>query len=223
MHLLEIARLDARAADEFRRLRRRRRRAVELRRTAARPRRRPPDARPRRPPRPPCRARDSCAPDRRAGGARRTSARVSGVPRIERPIGWSGNAMRLQIFEHQVVGRVLGGADLLHDDVLLALKLLRIEGRIGEDVGEHVERERHVGAQHARVIGGGLDAGRGVEIAADRLDLLGDLARGAALGALERHVLEEMRNAVLVRRARRGCRSRPRRRARRFADAASRR
>ena len=28
---------------------------------------------------------------------------------------------------------------------------------------------------------------------------LGDLARGAALGALERHVLEQMRDAVLVR------------------------
>ena len=40
--------------------------------------------------------------------------------------------------------------------------------------------------------------GRGVEVAADGLDLLGDLARGAARGALERHVLEQMRNAVLV-------------------------
>ena len=53
--------------------------------------------------------------------------------------------------------------------------------------------------QHAGVIGGGLDAGGGVEVAADRLDLLGDLARGAPRGALERHVLEQMRDAVLVR------------------------
>ena len=85
----------------------------------------------------------------------------------------------LEIFEDQVVGRVLGGADFLHDDVLLARELLRLEGRIGEDVGQHVERERHVGAQHARVIGRALDAGRRIEIAADRLDLLGDLPRGA--------------------------------------------
>ena len=91
------------------------------------------------------------------------------------------------------------GADLLHDDVLLAREFFRLEGRIGEDVGEHIERERHVGAQHARVIGRGLDAGRRIEVAADRLDLLGDLARGAVRGALERHVLEEMRDAVLVR------------------------
>ncbi len=53
-------------------------------------------------------------------------------------------------------------------------------------------------SQHARIIGRGLDRGRGIEVAADRLDFLGDLARGAALGALERHVFEQMRNAVLV-------------------------
>ena len=47
-------------------------------------------------------------------------------------------------------------------------------------------------------IGGRFDAGRGIEIAADRLDLLGDLARGAPLGALEGHVFEQMRDAVLV-------------------------
>ena len=63
---------------------------------------------------------------------------------------------------------------------------------------EHVERERHVGAQDARVIGRALDAGRRIEIAADRFDLLGDLARGALLRPLEGHVLEEMRDAVLV-------------------------
>ena len=33
----------------------------------------------------------------------------------------------------------------------------------------------------------------------DRLDLLGNLARGAPRRALERHVLEQMRDAVLVR------------------------
>ena len=104
----------------------------------------------------------------------------------------------LQVLEDQVVGRVLGRADLLHDDVLLARELFRLEGRIGEDVGQHVERERHVGAQHARIVGGAFDAGRGVEVAADRLDLLGDLPRGAPRRALERHVLEQMRDAVLV-------------------------
>ena len=52
---------------------------------------------------------------------------------------------RLQIFEHQIVGRVLDRADLLHDDVLLARDLVGIEGGRRQDVGQDVERERHVG------------------------------------------------------------------------------
>ena len=109
-----------------------------------------------------------------------------------------GERGRLQVVEHDVVGRVLRGPDLLHDDVLLARELFRIERRIGQNVGEHVERQRHVGPEHARIIGGHLHAGRRVEIAADRLDLLGDLPGGAPRRALERHVLQEMRDAVLV-------------------------
>ena len=106
--------------------------------------------------------------------------------------------MTLQVLENEIVRRVGDRADLLDDDVLLAHQLLAVESRFGQDVGEHVERERHVGLEHARVIGRGLGAGRRVEIAADRLDLLGDLARGAPPRALERHVFEEMRDAVLV-------------------------
>ena len=133
--------------------------------------------------------RELAAVERAHGLARaedRTADRLAGIRRLLQPV------------EHEVVGRVLGGADLLHDHVLLALQFLRIERRLGQDVGQHVERERHVGLEHARVIGGGLVTGRGVEIAADRLDLLGDLARGAPRRALERHVLEQMRDAVLV-------------------------
>ena len=103
------------------------------------------------------------------------------------------------MLEHDVVGGILRRADLLHDHALLALQFVRHEGRIGEDVGEHVERQRHVGLHHPRIIGRGLGRGAGVEIAADRLDLLDDLARGAPRGALEGHVFQQMRDAVLVR------------------------
>jgi hypothetical protein len=109
-----------------------------------------------------------------------------------------GKRARLQVIEHQIVGRVFGCPDLLHDHVLLALEFVRIECGVRENVGQHVERERHIGFQHACVVGGGLKARRGVDVAAHRLDLLGDLARATALGALERHVLQEMRDAVLV-------------------------
>src|SRR3954469_8392956 len=107
-------------------------------------------------------------------------------------------AKLIEMLEHHVIGRILRRADFLHNHALFALELVRHEGWIGEDVGQHVERQRHVGLHHARIISGGLGRGAGVEIAADRLDLLDDLARGARGGTLERHVLEQMRDAVLV-------------------------
>ena len=55
--------------------------------------------------------------------------------------------------------------------------------------------------QHMGEIASLLDAGLGVEIAADVLDRLGDLARVAAARALERHMLEEMREPVLLARS----------------------
>ena len=130
-------------------------------------------------------------------------ARIDRAHRLGRPEDRAPDRLvrerdALQVFEDEIVGRVLHGADFLHDHVLLAREFLRLEGRIGEDVRQHVEGERHVGAQDARVIGRALDAGRRIEIAADRFDLFGDLARGALLRALEGHVLEEMRDAVLV-------------------------
>ena len=62
-----------------------------------------------------------------------------------------GEGAFLEKFENQVLGRVVGGADFLHDHVLLAREFVGIEGRRGENVGEDVERERHVVAEHARV------------------------------------------------------------------------
>ena len=144
-------------------------------------------------------------------GAAIVAREIGGKPRtIERAYGrgraqdratdrLTGEGGLLQPVPDEIVRGVLGRADLLHDDVLLAPELLGIERGIGEDVGKHVERERNIGPQNARVIGGGLDRGRRIEVAADRLDLLGDLARAAARGAFERHVLEQMRDAMLVR------------------------
>ena len=80
-----------------------------------------------------------------------------------------------------VLGRIERGADLLQDDVLLALQLVRVEHRVPQDVGEDVEGERHVVLEDAGVVGRRLDAGRGVDLAADRLDLLGDV--GAPSGS----------------------------------------
>ncbi len=97
-----------------------------------------------------------------------------------------------------VVRRIQRRPDLLHDDVLFARQFLRIEGRVLQDIGQDIEGQRHVVLEDAGVIGGRLDAGGGVHLAADSLDLLGDFQRRAFARALEGHVLEQMGEAVLL-------------------------
>jgi hypothetical protein len=87
-------------------------------------------------------------------------------------------------------------ADFLQDHRALAFQLGFLEGRVLQDVGEDVEREGDILLQHLGVVGGAFARGIGVEMAADRLDLLGDGERAAPFGALERHVLEKMGDAV---------------------------
>ena len=116
----------------------------------------------------------------------------------DRPAGrLVGKCHFLHEVEDHVLGRIERGRDLLQDHVALAGKLGAIEARGKHDVAQEVEREPQILAQHARVIGGRVDAGGGVELAAHRLDLLGDGLGAATLGALEGHMLEEMRDAVL--------------------------
>ena len=72
------------------------------------------------------------------------------------------------------------------------------------------------------VVAGVLLAGEGVELAADRVDLAGDVARGRApLGALEEHVLGEVRDPVRLAASRSASRRRASRSTRRTARAAS--
>ena len=52
--------------------------------------------------------------------------------------------------EHEVVRRVLDRANLLHDDVLLALELVRVELAVGENVAEDVERQSATSAPRTR-------------------------------------------------------------------------
>ncbi len=102
----------------------------------------------------------------------------------------------LKVIEDDVVGGVVGLADLLQDNGALALHLLGLEGRVLQDVGKDVERERHILLQHLGVEGGALARGVGVEVAAHRLDLLGDGERAAPLGPFERHMLEKVGDTV---------------------------
>ena len=83
----------------------------------------------------------------------------------------------LEVVEDDVVRRVVRLADLLQDHAALALQLLGLEGGVGQDVADDVGGERGVLLQHLHVVGGLLARGVGVDVAADRLDLLGDLRR----------------------------------------------
>ena len=60
---------------------------------------------------------------------------VSGVPRMRAADRLAGEGRLAEQVEDEIVGRILDGADLLQDDVLLALQLVGIEHRIGQDVG----------------------------------------------------------------------------------------
>ena len=97
----------------------------------------------------------------------------------------------------EVARRVEVHVHLLDDHALLAVDLLRLELRVAEHVGEHVERLIAVVGGAADVVARVLLAREGVELAAEAVDLHADVARGrTALGALEEHVLGEMRDPV---------------------------
>ena len=99
----------------------------------------------------------------------------------------------------EVPRRVEVHVHLLDDDALLAVDLLGVEPRVAEHVDEDVECYVAVLGRALDVVARVLLAGEGVELAADRVDLPSDLARGRApLGALEEHVLGEVGDPVRV-------------------------
>ena len=98
---------------------------------------------------------------------------------------------------HPGAGVVVAPLELLLDDGALAVDLLLGEGGMEEHVGGYVDcRFEAVEGDDVPVAGEFL-VRVGVERATGALDLLGDhVGAGAALGSLEDHVLEEVRDAV---------------------------
>jgi hypothetical protein len=101
--------------------------------------------------------------------------------------------------EHDIVGRIERGGDLLQNHVTLARKLGPVEAGREDDVAQNVKGNGEILAQDTGVIGSAVDAGRRVDLAADRLDLLGDVERASRGRSLEGHVLEKMSVAMLTR------------------------
>ena len=110
--------------------------------------------------------------------------------------GLFGKGGFLEEIEDHVVGGVVGLVDLLDDDALFAGQFVLVHHRMLQDVGDDVDGQFQVFFKDLGVVRG-VFAGRiGVQVAADGLDLLGDLLGVAAFGALEGHVLQQMRHAV---------------------------
>jgi len=121
-----------------------------------------------------------------------------GRPQDRAADGLPGIGHFLQPVEDDVVGRIQRLPDLLQDHPALDLDLVRIEDRVQDDVGHDIQREAYVGLEHPGVVGRHLAPRVGVDVAAHVLDRLSDLQRRPPLGPLERHVFQEMRDAVLL-------------------------
>ena len=102
-----------------------------------------------------------------------------------------------EVFVGDVGGVVAVHGDFLEDDVAFLLHLLRVKHGAGDHVGDDVDRHGQVGVQHAGEVAGAFLRRGGVGFAAHLVKGRGDLQGGAALGALEQQVLQEVGGAVL--------------------------
>jgi len=101
-----------------------------------------------------------------------------------------------EVVDH-VVGRVLDALHLVENHLALTLDLFGVEAGLGHDVGQKVDGPHHVLVQHLGVEPGVLVGGEGVGLPPDLVHLLGDFGLTPPLGALEKHVLEEMGEPAL--------------------------
>ena len=102
-------------------------------------------------------------------------------------------------FVDEVVGIVFVHFDFFEDHAPLAGDVLGGERGMQDEVGENFERDRNVFVEHFDVEADAFFGGEGVHVAADGVDLAGDLLGSAVLGAFEDHVLDEMGDAVRLR------------------------
>ena len=84
---------------------------------------------------------------------------------------------------HDLARRVVVHLDLFEHDLLLARQVVGSEARVLQHVGEHVDGARQMAVDDVRVEARRLFVGHRVELAADRVHLLGDLARRAPLAS----------------------------------------
>ena len=102
-------------------------------------------------------------------------------------------------FEHELphhpIGIVVEHGELSPDDFLFLAVLLWREGGVHHRVGQNIERARDPFPRHVNPKDGSIEGSIGVDVAALVLHALRDRIGRARPGALEEHVLENMREA----------------------------
>ena len=124
--------------------------------------------------------------DRRLGAEDRTADGVVGEERLAEQV------------VDEVVGLVLRHQDLLEDHRPLGLDLVGPERRRPHDVAQDPEPEVEVLGQQPELEDRVLLGREGVQVAADLVDRLGDLACRPVRRPLEQQVLEEVRGPRLL-------------------------
>ncbi len=81
----------------------------------------------------------------------------------------------LQPVKDHIIRRIQRLTDLLEDHAALHLDLIWVQHRIAQDIGNHIQPQRHIVFQHPHIIGGHLTAGIGIDIAAHIFNRFGDL------------------------------------------------
>ncbi len=96
---------------------------------------------------------------------------------------------------YQLIGLVFDLPNLLEDDALFAADIGREEARVEEHIAEEVDGEGHVLGKHPGVVAGRFLIGEGVQLPADGIQRLCDIARRARSSPLEQHVLQSVADA----------------------------
>jgi len=99
-------------------------------------------------------------------------------------------------FVDEVVGVVLIHFDFFEDDAAFFGDVGSIEDGMDDEIAKDIHGERKVFVQDFDVEADAFFCGEGIHVAADGVDLAGDIFGGAGFRALEHHVLDEVGNPV---------------------------
>ena len=92
----------------------------------------------------------------------------------------------------RVRGRVLPHRQFVEDHAALHREIFLVEARVGDHVGQRLDRHIEVRVAHARPVGGVLASSLRVRLAAHAVEGDGDIEGGTLVRALEQKVLEKV-------------------------------